>query len=463
QIYISMLLMAASMSMPSESSAQSMTVNMRDGQKYSFNTNDIENVVFDASPKSQGPFQIEVSDITSVSAKLTVTPDDPDLRYYFDVCDKDDYEHYGAEFIVESYFTSIQAQYPGLTLAKILEASLSCGNDSDVVSGLPADTEMVCYAIGIDDQGKCVGEASAVPFRTLPGGDPADCTFDISYTGLRSTELTVIVKPSDPSVRYWMGCYSASEWPGDITMAQAVKETLDEYTTTYGKKLEDVVRGVTFTGDISVIESGFEPSTSYYIYAYAMDEQGEPAGPMFKKRFTTSSYDYSEAQLSLAYRYFDGDALAEAYPEKFANAKGQVVLQAVFTPNEATYNYAWALAMGDLTDEDVYPEYSTKNAVLQGGFISVPAKNLYVRYGKATFLYFAADEYGIDGQLGRTLADITPEGASPASAYKDLPAANEAYELPKFNKSGIQSYNSIGILKRINSKSSVPMPMRKCF
>lgn len=423
--YIFCLALAAAAMVP-DAAAQTMTVNMRDGQKHQFNTSDIEQVSFDVPQQNQGPFHIEVTDITSVSAKLSVTPEDPNITYYFDVCDKEDYEKYGAQYVVENYFRSIQIQYPGVPLSKFLEAALSKGADSDEVSGLPADTEMVCYAIEVDSEGKCVGEASAIPFSTLPGGNPADCTFDISYSGLMSTELTVIVKPSDPSIRYWMGCYATSDWPGDITMPQAVKASLDEYSATYGKPIADVVRGVTFTGNINIAESGFTPNTSYYIYVYAMDENGNSAGPMFKQRFTTASYDYSEAQLSLSYRYFDGNEMAAAYPDKFGDAKGKVILQAVFTPNETAESYAWALAKGDLTDETLYPETTTKNAVIQGGFLSVPVKNLYVQYGDATFLYFAADAYGIDGKLNRTLANITPEGVSPVSTYEDLTAPAEA-------------------------------------
>ena len=174
--YILSFAIAASLSVAPDATAQTMTVNMRDGQKHQFNTADIEQVSFEVPQQNQGPFRIEVSDITSVSAKLSIYPEDPNITYYFDVCDKEDYEHYGAQYVVENYFKSIQSQYPGVPLSVFLEAALSKGDDSDKVSGLPSDTEMVCYAIEVDREGKCVGEASAVPFCTLPGGNPADCT-----------------------------------------------------------------------------------------------------------------------------------------------------------------------------------------------------------------------------------------------------------------------------------------------
>ena len=105
--YILSFAIAASLSAAPYATAQTMTVNMRDGQKHQFNTADIEQVSFELPQQNQGPFHIEVTDITSVSAKLSISPEDPNITYYFDVCDKEDYEHYGAQYVVENYFKSI--------------------------------------------------------------------------------------------------------------------------------------------------------------------------------------------------------------------------------------------------------------------------------------------------------------------------------------------------------------------
>lgn len=444
-------------------SAQTMTVTTRDGQTHRFATTDVEHVTFDMAAQ-HGPFQVEVSQVTPVSALLTIVPDNPDIRYYFDVCLRSDYELHGIRAIVEEYFISLQRAYPDMPLSVFLDGALSQGADSDMVTGLPCDTEMICYAIGVDDNGKCVGEPSVTPFRTLPGGDPADCTFEISYTGASSTELTVQVHPSDPSVRYWMGCYSANDWPGDVTMPMVVKNTIDEYAEVYGKPLEMVVEGVTFTGDISMVESGFQPDTPYYIYVYAMDKAGNPQGPLFKKRFVTTSRDYSQAGCTLKYRYFDGDELAAAYPAKFAKAKGSVVVQASFTPNELTENFAWALGRGDMTDETLYPEDTSKQAVLQGGYINVPFKELIAKWGDATFLYFGSDGYGVDGPLARTLVQLTQEGASPATAYDETaPAALTGTQAPlRLSPRATKGSDSL-IWNRLRDTAKLPTPLRNLF
>lgn len=453
-------LIALGCALPAE--AQNMTVVTRDGQTHRFATADIEQVTFEAAAQ-QGPFEVTVTDVTQVSAKLSIVPEDPSQGYYFDVCRKSDFETYGVKTIVENYFQSVLGRFPELGIDGILQAALSYGADSDEVSGLPADTEMVCYAIAVNSEAKCVGEPSVAHFRTLPGGDPSECTFDISYTDLSANGLNVIVRPSDPTVRYWMGCYSAFDWPGDEAMAQAVKATIDEYVSSYGRPLEEVVEGVTFTGESYNYESGFEADKAYYIYVYAMDPQGNAEGPMFKKRFVTTVEDASDADLSLTYRYFNGDELAEAYPDRFSNAAGKVIVQPVFTPNEMTSNYVWAIAAGDYSDSAAYPDDATKQAVLNNGFFNVSTKNIYANWGKATFLYYASDQWGVDGKLNRTVADFTPEGASPAASYTDLDDSTSGQAATLKMSARKVSPENRRIWKRLGTANRVPMPLRNRF
>lgn len=443
--------------------AQNMTVMTRDGQKHQFKTADVEQVTFDGAVLEDGPFDITVSEITSGSAKLEVVPEDNSLTYYFDVCLKSDYERTTVKRIVENYFQQVQAQYPQLELSQILEAALSRGADSDVVEGLPSDAEMVCYAIGVDSNGLCVGEPSVVPFRTKAPGKPEDCTFDISYADLSSTDLTVIVKPSDPSVRYWMGIAGVFDYPGDAEITYIVKANLEQYCATYGREMKEIVDGVTFRGNLSTIESGLEPDRPYYIYVYAMDEEGNAAGMVSKLKFVTGSDVVSDADVSLSYCYFNGDELAEAYPDRFENAKGGVLMHSVFTPNEEAAIYYWALSSGDLSDTSVYPDETTKMAAQMYGFTNTPTKNLLVRYGKATFIYFASNEYGLDGKLHRLVVDVTPEGCSPVEAFSEIDGENSKAVAPgklKIKKTKPMTQEG-RIRARLGKLNAVPVPMRE--
>lgn len=442
--------------------AQTMTVTTSDGQKHLFKTAEVTDVTFNGAGLESGPFDITVSEVSSASAKLSVVPEDNSQAYYYDVCLRSDYERTSVKSIVENYINQLVDAYPSLDMSMILSALVAYGPDSDVVSNLPSDVDMVCYAIGVNESGKCVGEATVVPFHTLAPGNPEDCTFELSYSDLKDTSLTMIVKPSDPGISYWAGVVGQFDYPGDQQMFASVKAGLKEACASYNRKMSEVVAAVTFRGDISMEESGLEANRPYYIYAYAMDENGDAAGPMFKTEFITASEAYSDAAVSLTYRYFDGDALAEAYPEKWEKAKGGVVLQPVFTPNETAVHFFWALSGLDMTDMTKYPDETTKTALQLQGYTDVVTKNMLVRFGKATFLYYATDQWGLDGELKRLLIDVTKEGCSPVESYSEIEVGGGEASAPikvKMQK-GKAIDTASRIRARVNKLRALPTPLR---
>lgn len=454
----------AVMGVAHNATAQTMIVTTNDGQKHQFKTSDVKEVTFDGVGLENGPFEVTVTDVTSASAKLSVVPENNSQAYYYDVCLRSDYNRTSVKSIVENYITQLSNAYPSLDMTTLLSGLVAYGPDSDVVTGLPSNADMVCYAIGVNDAGQCVGEPTVVPFHTLATCNPEDCTFQLSYTDLSSSSLTVVVKPSDAGISYWMGVVGKFDYPGDEQMTAAVKASLQEACESYNRDMSDVVAAVTFRGDISVEESGLESDRPYYIYVYAIDENGDAAGPMFKTEFVTASEANSDAAVYLTYRYFDGDALAKAYPEQYEKAKGGVVLQPVFTPNENAVHYFWALSGVDMTDKTKYPDETTKTALQIQGYTDVPTKNMLVRYGKVTFLYYATDQWGLDGELVRMLVDVTKEGCSPVESYSEIEVedtnATESVPLTVKMQKGKASDSESRIRARINKLRAMPTPMR---
>ena len=226
-------------------------------------------------------------------------------------------------------------------------------------------------------------------------------------------------KPSDSSVRYWMGVTSVADYPGDKALALEVKNSIEQYASEKGMTVAQVVKGVTYMGNKELAESGLENNTQYYAYAYAMGEDGSCLGKVYKKSFTTHSSEVSDADISLKYRYFNGDDLYNLDSEKYAKLKGRVYVQAVVTPNESAANWVVALGKGDLTDETTYPEESTKNAILQGGKLNNETNTFIADWQTCTFLYYGADEAGVDGQLHRLLVTFEKDKAMPVSQFSE--------------------------------------------
>ena len=444
-------------------SAQAQTsfhMHMKGGEVKDFNTDDVDSIVFDA-PKVEGTaFDLSYTGLTSTTVTLNVKPADNSVAYYYDCVTEEQLAESDGSVasVVEGYISYLQQSYPTLSLENILNSLLSKGPASDDVSGLPAGTNFVFYAIPVNAEGKCYGKPATMNFTTLPGGNPADCEFDISYTDLTSEGCNIVVNPSDASVRYWMGITPFADYPGDKALALNVKENIEQYASDKGMTVAQVVKGVTFTGNCESAESGLEAGTDYYIYAYAMNEDGSVAGKVYKQKFTTLLTDYSDADISLKYRYFNGDDMYSLDPDKYASLKGRVYVQTVITPNDAADNWVLALAKGDYTDEDTYPDESTKNAILQGGHISSTQKNYVADWTTCTFLYFAADAAGVDGALHRLLVTFDKQNARPVSEFSEDVAANAPARMSRL----LVNHRKLNVVeKRLLAKAAVGKIHRK--
>ena len=123
--------------------AQTVRLHMKGGETLEYNCADVDSLTFIPAEKPSPKFQLAVSDIGIASATLSVTPDDNAVRYYYDVCTREQYDALsgGVEEIVTSYIEYLKGRYPTLTMEQILGNTLSQGADSDQLTGLPAGTD----------------------------------------------------------------------------------------------------------------------------------------------------------------------------------------------------------------------------------------------------------------------------------------------------------------------------------
>lgn len=374
------------------------------------------------APGSHLRYEIEVSDITPTTAHISVTPNDDTVGYYYDVCTAEDYAYVGGDvgYIVNLAIQGFMQQY-GLPLQAVLELMLEYGPSSDTVAYLPDDTEMYAFAVAIDNQGNAYGPAEAVPFKTLKGGDPADCSFDFEITGLTTTSCVISVIPSDLSVRYWAAVTSVANYPGDEALMEEVELSIKETAGAYpSMSWEEIITRLTNVGELHDNWYDLTAGTSYYLYAYAMDENALPAGPLFKKEFTTPLVDESMAEIEISYKYFDGADLLAQDPTTPAEAVDYYRLQITVSPNGYTENWAIDVAAGDYTNLETYPDEATKTAMLQGGAKftqEVQAFWIPKTTEVCTILGYGSDVYGIDGDLMRIPVRPTADGVSPISEY----------------------------------------------
>ena len=390
-------------------------------------------VVEEAPTPDPITFELILSNVTTTTADLQVIPSDDTVGYYFDVCTEEDFNSVDGDvfYIVSEYMDYLKKAYPSFSLDNILDAMLSYGPDSDTVMGLPAGTTMCFYAIAIDRNGNPASDPEVLKFTTGEAGNPAECTFDIEISDIKGTTCLITIQPSDPSVRYWFAVTPVEGYPGDIPMMVEVKNEAANYAAEIGMSLEDVIAAVTLAGPVSDYWYDLEMDTQYYVYAFAMDKHGDYAGPCFKKAFTTAADDISDADLELDYRYFDGDALYEMDPEKYPNAQGRVLLQVKASANYFASDWAVAVAVGDMTDDTLFPYDATINAILASGAAKYnqTLQQFWTEWRTCTILAFAADYDGYNGPLHRILVEPTKEGAASLDQLAPLSVQSPATEL----------------------------------
>jgi hypothetical protein len=216
-------------------------------------------------------------------------------------------------------------------------------------------------------------------------------------------------------------------------MMVAVKEEAAAYASQIGRSLEEVIAAVTIAGPVADYWYDLEMDTNYYVYAFAMDKDGDYLGPCFKQAFKTAADDISDADLELDYRYFNGDDLYEMNPEKYPNAQGRVLIQVKATPNAFAYDWAVIVGVGDMTDENLFPYDATINAILASGAAKYNQnlQQFWIEWKPCTILAFAADYDGMNGPLHRILVEPTKDGASSIDELAPIDTQTAAYSFPK--------------------------------
>ena len=391
-------------------------------------------------------FEIEVSNIATTSAWISVTPSDRATQYYFDLIPEEDYVALNGD--VGAFFEEIIAyykmMYPTIDISLFLQNMLSTGPAEDSVMGLKPGTTYYAYAVAVDSKGNAMDGWVVEPFTTLEGGNPAACTFDFTFGNIFSTEVEFTITPSDESVAYWYAVTAVEGYPGDVIMQNDVKSELESYASANGYTVAQVVDAATIRGTESTLWYELESDTSYYVYAYAMNEDGTAAGPVYKKQFTTTLYDISDAEISVVTRVFDGDELYASDAEKFSEAQGVAVVQIEATPNSSAAYWLMMLAGGDMTDTTIYPDDTTINAMLEAssGF-NKTVTHYYVPWGStATLLYFAADSNMLYGPLTRQLLALSKDNTADISLYKEAasqtPSAVQSLNAARTKSSAIE-------------------------
>lgn len=251
---------------------------------------------------SQNTFSLNVTNITSNSATINVTPSNSDT-YYFDLVEKEVYVQYiDSSSFAADYIADLKAYIAGsgYTLADVL----SSGNDGYTYDGnLDAGTTYVAFAFGVNASGEITTAVTSKEFTTLSsgsgGGATSQNTFEISVSGITSTSATVSVNPSN-SDTYYFDVYPkdvADQYGGLNALASDYVAYLKELYESYGYTFADALS----TGaDYYTFDGNLDPSTTYYAFAFGVNADGTITTEVTSKTFTTEASGSTGGSLDLS-------------------------------------------------------------------------------------------------------------------------------------------------------------------
>lgn len=354
-------------------------------------------------------FTIEVSDVTASGALIECTPSNDDF-YFFDVWAAADLAGLDDDAVVEM----VETFY-----AWDIDAHIGRGPVQLVNEGmLEADTEYTIVAFGYD----AYVRNSAITrqnFRTLPGGAPADCTFEISVDPLRPSSGTVHIRPSDSSVYYYFDLLPSSEYTTDAHALELVMQSLRAVAQEKGISVEEVVEQLHTRGRTSV-ETRLDPLTAYTVFAFAINPDGTAAGAVTTHVFATPEKKLSTATTGVTVdKYYDGDALYAYDPIVFAGVEDRALIPTQIDRSDDAAHWYTGLFTDDVCDAELYPdELIIENLVDQRkGVVDRSSMDFLGQWGDLTFLAVAEDATGNYGPVFRLFFPVDRQNASPIDDY----------------------------------------------
>ena len=290
------------------------------------------------------------------------------------------------------------------------------GSQTRNYSRMRPDTDYTFLAFGYKAGVMTTSEMDKVNFRTLPAGDPADCTFEFSCEP--DVDCAFIdVTPSDKGQFYhWLvypSYYTAEDAKNYIRM-------LIEYS--YEDDFATFASWELSLGDDSATAWDLYPETEYKVGAVIMDyDTGEFLSDVhFSKPFTTLAKTYADLTFKMDYGpYYDlGDLIKAGQTQFEAVLKSGDALMPIKVAVEGECSaFYYALYANDLSDTETYPD-EIFYAGLEGGGKSYPSTNLIVKYDTPMTLVAVAYDYDNNpSQLYRDVLFFTQDGASPAKDF----------------------------------------------
>lgn len=290
------------------------------------------------------------------------------------------------------------------------------GNKTRTYSRMRPDNDYIFFAFGYKAGKMTTAEMDRVEIRTLPAGDPSDCTFEFVCEP-DVDNVWVEIKPSDKGLFYhWLvypSYYTADDVRSYINMI--INQAYEGDVATFSSWELSL-------GDDAATAWDLFSETEYKVGAVIMDyDTGEFLSEVFfSSPFTTPAKTYADITLNMEYgAYYDIGELLKAGQTQFEPLlrDGNALLPIKVTVEGKCSAFYYDIYANDLSDLEMYPD-EIFYAGLIGGGCPNSSSIFVVKYDQPMTLTAVAYDYDNNPtQVYRDVMMFTQDGASPAKDF----------------------------------------------
>lgn len=333
------------------------------------------------------------------------------------------------------------------------------GDVAGRMTGLQPDTEYTMAVFGFK-AGKKTTAMQTFTIRTLPAGDPKECTFDFTLEKAESNELSITVTPSDAAHFYYWYVYTT-----DTTADEVKADIIDIINKSYyGDMYEfsyyELSQGKSY-GSIPFLA----PETEYKVAAVVMDQNtGAFLGDViFSEPYSTAEANYSDITITASFeKFYNGDDLYAINPNAGAQYQGYAMVPVTVTIDGEYRSYYYTIFeyVTGLEDPEKYPDSAFYQTLVYYGVNYAQSVNFRAPWNKAVVIAaMAIDTEGRYSRVFRQKYTFKKYNASPieelfTKSIDNRPAVNVPYALPetdfelhKTNPSGDSRFSAANMEK----------------
>lgn len=402
-----------------------VTYSFSSGNPQSFEVN----VRQDAEADEVQMFSIEVSEITSTTARVVTTCQDPAMTYTTQmITEKDFNDNVGDKALIGEYLINYMrdmAEQYYYEFNDFVKQFVVSGTQDRIRDGLLPDSRYMTYAMGMDTLANITTEVYWGPEFSTEAVEVSDLELAVDVKpNMTNAEISVV--PTDDLAWYY------------ITV---IEQDVYEY---YGYTDEDIMAAICaeedfmlrfycYQGKNTTTKYGLAPGVDYYAAAFGVDLNTNMYNTqLFKEPFTTVASQPTDAYVEGTVLYWDTQELYNYNPSYGQYTQTSLLGVVDLAFNESATEAYWYLYPGDYSSEDQELLYNNTVSLAYTTAKGDPAMIMTMDYDVPvyTLCVIGRDAAGNFGDMDVTVVNVTKDGASGDFALFDeyLAAYNEAQE-----------------------------------